>query len=131
MTYQCSFACFVLTQNLCGRCLLACIMKLLVFIDPSTIFSMTDSIVTTGWKVSIYGVFSGPHFFVFSPNTRKYGPEKTPHSDTFHAVKSLFGLLRYSELNLTKLSNDYWRGIRPMLQTLNPSTSYISISTCG
>ena len=25
------------------------------------------------------GVFSGPYFPVFSPNTGKYGPEKTPY----------------------------------------------------
>ena len=41
-------------------------------------------------KVSKYGVFSGPYFLVFSPNTGKYGPEKTPYMDTFHAV--LFSL---------------------------------------
>ena len=40
----------------------------------------------TAWKVSKYEVFSGPHFSVFSPNTGKYGPEKTPYWDTFHAV---------------------------------------------
>ena len=34
----------------------------------------------TAWKVSKYGVFSGP-------NTGKYGPEKTPYLDTFHAVR--------------------------------------------
>ena len=33
----------------------------------------------TVWKVSRYGVFSGP-------NTRKYGPEKTPYLDNFHGV---------------------------------------------
>ena len=33
-----------------------------------------------------YKVFSGPYFPVFSPNTGKYGPEKTPYFDTFHAV---------------------------------------------
>ena len=33
----------------------------------------------TAWKVSKYGVFSGP-------NTGKYGPEKTLYLDTFHAV---------------------------------------------
>ena len=27
-------------------------------------------------KVFKYGVFSGPYFTVFSPNTGKYGPEK-------------------------------------------------------
>ena len=40
----------------------------------------------TAWKVSKYGVLSGPYFPVFSPNTGKYGPEKTPYLDTFHAV---------------------------------------------
>ena len=28
-----------------------------------------------------------PYLSVFSPNVGKYGPEKTPYSDTFHAVK--------------------------------------------
>ena len=40
----------------------------------------------TVWKVSNYGVFSGPYFPVFSPNAGKYGPEKTPYLDTFHVV---------------------------------------------
>ena len=30
--------------------------------------------------------FSGPYFPVFSPNTGKRGPEKTPSLDTFYAV---------------------------------------------
>ena len=34
----------------------------------------------TAWKVSKYGVFSGP-------NTGKCEPEKTPYFDTFHAAK--------------------------------------------
>ena len=37
-------------------------------------------------KVSKYGVFSGPYFNVFGMNTGKYGPEKSPYLDTFHAV---------------------------------------------
>ena len=36
--------------------------------------------------MSKYGVFPGPYFPIFSPNTKKYGPEKTPYLDTFHAV---------------------------------------------
>ena len=58
---------------------------------------------STAWKVSKYEIFSGPYFpafglsteiyGVFSPNAGKYGPEKTTHLDTFHAV--LFGLRRY------------------------------------
>ena len=34
----------------------------------------------TAWKVSRYGVFSGP-------NTGKYRPENIPYLDTFHAVR--------------------------------------------
>ena len=38
--------------------------------------------------MSIYGFFSGPYFPVlFELNTGKYGPEKTPYLDTFHAVQ--------------------------------------------
>ena len=37
------------------------------------------------WKVSKYGVSSGPYFPVFNPNTGKYEPAKTPYFDTFHA----------------------------------------------
>ena len=50
----------------------------------------------TAWKVSKYGVITGPHFSVFglntpylsvfSPNTEKYGPEITPYLDIFHAM---------------------------------------------
>ena len=43
--------------------------------------------MNTAWKLSKYGVISGPHFPVFSPNTRKHGPEITPYLDTFHAVE--------------------------------------------
>ena len=52
------------------------------------------------WKVSKHGVFFLVRIFlysdwirrftelipIFSPNTGKYGPEKTPYLDTFHAV---------------------------------------------
>ena len=50
--------------------------------------------------MSKYGVFSGPYFpafrgtlylSVFSPNAEKYGPEKTPCLDTFHAVIDIEG----------------------------------------
>ena len=45
----------------------------------------------TAWKVSKYGVFSGPYFPAFglnlaSLNAGKYGPENTPYLDTFHIV---------------------------------------------
>ena len=40
----------------------------------------------SAWKVSKYGVISGPYSPVFSPNTGKFGPEITPYLETFHAV---------------------------------------------
>ena len=40
--------------------------------------------------MSKYGVISGPYFPVFSPNTRKYGPEITPYLDPFPAVYVLY-----------------------------------------
>ena len=49
--------------------------------------------ISTASKVCKYGVFSDPYFPVFSPNTGKYGPEKTPYLDTFHTVFSIKILL--------------------------------------
>ena len=48
----------------------------------------------TARKVSKYGVFSGPYFAVFSQNTGKYGSEKTPYLNDFHAVGLYFDLLQ-------------------------------------
>ena len=41
-----------------------------------------------------------PYQSVFSSNAGKYGPEKTPNTDTFHAVKVL--LLLFSKGTITK-----------------------------
>ena len=41
-----------------------------------------EQVIVTAWKVSKYGVFSGPYFPAFSPNTGKYGPVKTPYLET-------------------------------------------------
>ena len=35
-----------------------------------------------------------PYLSVLSPNTEKYGPEKTPYLDTFHAVLYFMRILR-------------------------------------
>ena len=42
--------------------------------------------LNTSITLSRYGVFSGPYFPTFSPNTRKYGLERNPYLDTFHVV---------------------------------------------
>ena len=59
-------------------------------------------VFVTAWKVSKYGVFSGPYFSVFGLNT---GPEK----NTFYAVNNEHSLhkklsfpLRISSVNVTK-----------------------------
>ena len=54
------------------------------------------SLNITAWKVSKYGVVSGPYFptfglntsylSVFSPSEGKYGPELTPYLNTFRLV---------------------------------------------
>ena len=53
--------------------------------DMSTIIKNSEIFheIDTAWKVSKYGVYSGP-------NTRKYGPQKTPYLDTFHAARHFF-----------------------------------------
>ena len=48
------------------------------------------SIIYTAWKVSKYEGFYTPYFPVFSPNTGKYGPKKTPYLDTFHTVLNFY-----------------------------------------
>ena len=65
----------------------------------STLRMSTLDLIHSVWKVSKYGVNSGPYFPVFRLNTEiyrvnlriqsetgKYGPEMTPYLDTFHAV---------------------------------------------
>ena len=58
-----------------------------------------DTVTCTAWKVTKYGVISGPYFPAFglntsylsvsSPNVGRYGPEITPYLDTFQAVTTL------------------------------------------
>ena len=54
--------------------------------DPFDKSSTSEYLNTTVWNVSKYVVFSCPYFPTFGLNTGKYGPEKTPFLDTFHAV---------------------------------------------
>ena len=49
--------------------------------------------------MSKYGVFSGPHFSVFSLNTEIDGSEKTPYLDTFHAVITAADIQLTSKVN--------------------------------
>ena len=46
-------------------------------------------LLITAWKVSKYGVISGPYFPLFWLNAGTYGPEITSYLNTFHAVDVL------------------------------------------
>ena len=72
------------------------------------------SLMTDCIKLSYGGLFittlSGPSISVFSPNTGKYGPEKTPYSDTFYVVyctrkTSLLKLNEYCEISIRSMKN--------------------------
>ena len=59
---------------------------------------------STPSKVSKYGVFTGPYFPAFGLNTGKYGLEKTPNLNTFHAVELLdydLQIWKYDWMNLS------------------------------
>ena len=74
--------------------------------------------------MSKYGVFSGPSFPVFSPNTGKYGPEKTPYLDSFHAVQtignSILSFLQRNDINISNCRPQAYNG-----------ASAISSDRCG
>ena len=71
----------------------------IVWCNGTLKISSLEAEVYTAWKVSKYGDFLvrifryldwiqgfTPYISVFCPNTGKYGPEKTPYLETFHAV---------------------------------------------
>ena len=73
-------------------------IKIIYIVPPSVKFSISFQWnqclnYFTTWKGSKCEVFSGPYFPVFSPNTGKYGSEKTLYLYTFHAVFMLLFVL--------------------------------------
>ena len=58
------------------------------------------------------GVFSGSYFPVFSPNTGKYRPEKTPYLDNSHAVYHTETVIKPAEKDKKKLRNTSAKVIR-------------------
>ena len=56
----------------------------------------------TTWKVSKYGIYSGPYFPIFKLNTGKCGPEKTPYLETFHTVYILYCKVVWELCYITK-----------------------------
>ena len=68
-------------------------MLLLFWLNDASLFKRVyliqglELFYNSAQKVPKYGVFSGPYFPVFELNTGKYGRDKTPYLDTFHALK--------------------------------------------
>ena len=58
----------------------------------------------TVWKVSKYGVISGPYFPVFGVDTGKYGPKISSYLDTFHARYGI-SFPSKNTLNYAKIMN--------------------------
>ena len=90
-----NFAKFTGKQNISGGCLFfwnvhKYYSHFFIFLLPIILFFFLSFWsflkVSTACKVFKYGVFSCPYFTVLGLNAGKYGPEKTPHLDTFHAV---------------------------------------------
>ena len=81
----------------------------------------SEWVLSTARKVSKYVVFSGSYFSVFSPNTEKYGPEKTPYLDTFHTAVAYSSFYIHSHLNRKVALHN--------IEIACPSLSYIAINT--
>ena len=72
----------------------------------------------------MYKAFSGPYFPVFSPNTGKYGPEKTPYLDTFHTVFNASFLTFQINLSKKLSTNKLWEQMKsPISEQSTPNIS--------
>ena len=65
---------------------------------PRPVKLQTTDKSLNAWKVSKYGVISGPYFPVFGMNTEKYAPEITLYLDTLHAVTVLHSISKIYEI---------------------------------
>ena len=68
-------------------------------------------LLITAWKVSKYGVISGPYFPVFSPNVEKYGPDITPYLETFHAVDVSYGFVLWMSFDPFTFDFSVYHGV--------------------
>ena len=105
----------------------------------------------TMWKVSEYGVFSGPYFPVFGLNTEiysvnlliqfglnkeitgkygvnagKYGTEKTPYLDTFHALYYLQNQ-ELAEVEVGQIFDRYFLGWQVLRENFFKSKFWVQV----
>ena len=86
------------------------------------------ALLDTAWKVSKYRVFPGLYFPYshwlqeFSPTVGKYGPERTPHWDTFQAVTTISLSLKYNSTlpKIKEIVMKHWH-----LPHINPNLTEI------
>ena len=83
------FFCFQILITITNEIRITAVNVLIYYIQLRNILASLYNRLVTAWKVSKYGVISGPYFPVFGLNTGKYGPEITPYLDTFHALRRL------------------------------------------
>ena len=77
--------------------------------------------------MSKYGVFSGPYFPVFGPNTGKYGPENTPYLETLGAVLVKMFLSKKNKDFLTFSLKNIFKENKSQLSSLNRKNRFLNI----
>ena len=90
----------------------------------------------TMWKVSKHGVFSGPYFPVFGLNKEitgkygvnagKYGTEKTPYLDTFHALYYLQNQ-ELAEVEVGQIFDRYFLGWQVLRENFFKSKFWVQV----
>ena len=81
--------------------------------------------------MSKYGVIFGPCFSVFGLNTGKYGPEITPHLDTFHAVMCTKYIQNVYHISTNFCVHFVYKIKRIMADKFCIQNLYKSLSKCG
>ena len=106
------FFCFQIQIMIANEIRITAVNVLIYYIQLRNISASLCNRLVTAWKVSKYGVISGPYFPVFGLNTGKYGPEITPYLDTFHALRRLTVVILISFFIYIRTNGGFNKAIR-------------------
>ena len=81
--------------------------------------------------MSKYGFIFGRYFSVFGLNTGKYGPEISPHLDTFHAVMCTKYIQNVYHISTNFCVHFVYKIIRIMADKFCIQNLYKDFSKCG
>ena len=81
--------------------------------------------------MSKYGFIFGRYFSVFGLNTGKYGPEISPHLDTFHAVMCTKYIQNVYHISTNFCVHFVYKIIRIMADKFCIQNLYKDLSKCG